>query len=113
MKMKTYKIKVEKAENGIKFWHNALVRDIEHSPKWIRRKSKTRQYNVVLCTNDYFGCAGTDTVWIPNRKLEPAQKIEEDYDAVRKILMRLGGKETFPKGIPTIRCEFREEEEVE
>ena len=110
MKMKTYKIKVSKLEDGIMFWHNALVRDIEYNPKWIRRKSKTRQYNVVLCTNDYFGCAGTDTVWIPNRKLEPSNKVNDDYGAIREILRRLGGEETFPKGIPTIRCTFREEE---
>lgn len=110
MKMKTYKIKVEKLENGIKFWHNALVKDIEHDPKWIRRKSKTRQYNVVLCTNDYFGCAGHDTVWIPNNKFEQETRVSDDYGAIRIILMRLGGKETFPKGIPTIRCTFREEE---
>ena len=110
MKMKTYKIKVSKLKTGIKFWHSALVRDIENEPKWIRRKFKGKQYNVVLCTNDYFGCAGTDTVWIPNKKFEPATKIDNEYGAIRKILMLLDGKETFPKGVPTIRCTFREEE---
>ena len=110
MKMKTYKIKVEKLKTGIKFWHSALVSDVEHSSKWIQRNGKDKQYSVVLCTDDYFGCAGTDIVWIPKNKLEPSNKVDEDYDAVSKILRLLGGKETFPKGIPTIRCTFREEE---